>query len=247
MPAGGFLSGSLHRFCSYTGESFQYLKSSGVGAGPIRPAAGAQAFLEAQVLKALGSPGGRYAHPLGIVRFRIGLDGVPVVFLDSHAEMAIGAIFPTSRTVVEVLLPSYESYIEVQGILDLRVLAVQGRELHVGLVGTDARLVLAASAGSGWAREIRDHERDLVSAGYIPLWTESIRTPFEQEHLAMCPPLHEFALTWLGSGLLRRIGLFRTQPRIVVSRVQAFAFVQKLIGEGGCCLLPGQVSRECHV
>lgn len=210
IPAGGLFSGRLHRFCSYTGESFQYLKSSGIGAGPIPPAAGSQALLEAQVLNELGSPGGRYAHPLGIVRFRIGCDGVPVVVLDGHTETVLGKIGPANRTVLEVLLPFYESGVQVHGIPDLRVISARGRELLVGLVGTEARLMLVASAGSGYVHEIHDRERDLVSAGFVPLWTESIRTPFEQEHLAMYPPLHEFEMTWLGSGLLRRIGLFRT-------------------------------------
>lgn len=102
------------------------------------------------------------------------------------------------------LLPVRTSDGQATGVPGLRVLKNKAQDLTVGMVGSTARLTLRAN--THWRRRLPHHRQEVLTNNSEPLWDSDRLTAAEQ---ASAIPEHD-QLAWLGSGLLRRIGIFHT-------------------------------------
>jgi hypothetical protein len=197
-----------------TKEPYQFAKSMVGRVGPfgLPRAEGAQAYLEAQVMERLASGNTWWAHPTGVAGVRISPSEL-LVRLDPHTVMADGARYPMADYALDHLLPYAESGVEVHGALGLRVKALSKFDLLLRSAGTSARVVLRAQGDTNWRRLLAERHRSDASGGsdgLRPLWNEPELTRDERVHMAdhdsVCAAERERA--WVGSALLRRIGLF---------------------------------------
>ncbi|MGP3927939.1 hypothetical protein [Streptomyces sp. 8N616] len=206
----------------YTGEPHQLALEALRHADnriPIPQASTQQAYLESQILAHLNSGGWWWAHPLGISAIRPS-DRWPVVLLDSHTELSGGAAHPMSDFAIVQLLPYAEPGIQVHAIPGVRVAATRGADLHLAMIGTDARVILRATKGTNWRQELSERRESLLDGKLHPLWEEPGLTHYEREHEAEAPLTMraERNLAWLGSGLFRRIALFHTSSSAYSTR-----------------------------
>ncbi|MBC3992025.1 hypothetical protein H8N00_24700 [Streptomyces sp. AC563] len=161
-------------------------------------------------MKELGRGGEWWAHPVGIAGVRL-MPGQPIVILDSHSGSRLGRKFPMADYALAHLLPSAEPGVQVGGVMRLRVIGVRKVDLHLGLAGTGSRLVLRGVPGTRWRPLLAQRRRDLEENGFVPLWDEVEPSPYELEDEREFVSLMQTGrdLAWLGSGLLRRIAIFR--------------------------------------
>ena len=207
MGAGGGSADARRWFCRYTGESYQYVVSLGDGVDAVNPVprvVGDQAVLEAEVFEKVAHGCDVTAHPLGISRVRTLPGGAPIVFLDGGRRDE----YPRGLDVVERILPFTGCDGEfLDGVAGLRVIAVRGVDLVVGLAGTAARLVLRGDADTRWSSHLAARESELISMGYRGGWTKlglsGDEFRYRKESLRN-------RSSWLGSGILRRVAMVRT-------------------------------------
>ena len=161
----------------------------------------AQQELEATVFRALGEIRSPSAHPFHVKRIRLSKAHVPIVFLDG----ATGKV-DVSATFLEVCLPGADGGSPAAGF-GVRILHIHGRDLVLGLVETDARVIIRGSADTDWNALRSAHSRQVQGNG-TPLWHEKRWTPAElalRDHPSSVSPEPRVRME---SMLLRRIAIF---------------------------------------
>ncbi len=198
-----------------TGESYQTAREALVrdrGAGALPAATGAQALLESMALRCLGIGEEFWAHPMGIASVRPAPDRVTVE-LDAFTSSPYypGRFYGRAEHAGRCLLP-HAQHGDMHGMVGLRIVELRGLDLHVTLVGTASRMILRGARGAGWRGQLRLYQQSTSASGFEALYQEPHLTEAEVEHLEYYPEESERdrELAWLGSGLLRRIGLFRS-------------------------------------
>ncbi|MFJ3444035.1 hypothetical protein ACIPM2_22995 [Streptomyces sp. NPDC086081] len=214
MTTGGRLTRLARTRRLYTGEPYQLTRDAlhgGDNRSPIPRADGAQARLEGEVLARLGTGGQWWRHPLGIAFVHPGSDSA-LVRLDSHTRFSSGTPYPRSAHALDRLLPSAEPEVQVTGVIGLRVAGIRGADLHLTLSGSDARVVLRGVPGTRWEPLLEERRLRCEEAGCPPLWRSPSLTDYEKADISAFGESWraERDLDWLGSALLRRVGLFHT-------------------------------------
>lgn len=210
MAARGRFQDFARTYRAHTGESVQFIKSSDwkIGSGPIPIASGDQALLESCVFTELAGCGYFTKHPFGISRVRPASDGAVTIWLDATMG-GFNKTYPLAAWAISRLLPYALGGDYASGIANLRVARVQGRDLELTLIGTDSRLVLRAAAGTWWKDELSALYRKTVESGHEPLWTDPKPVTFDVSQPDGYDEMQR-RISWLGSGLLRRVALFHT-------------------------------------
>lgn len=207
---------------TYTGEAFAHAKRAVQQCSPRQPipvATASQAVLESRIMKHLCKGSAWWAHPVGIKCVVIHSDRI-VLVLDNHTVLAGGHKYLMSTYAAEHLLPFAESDVQVHGPIGLRVASIASRDLHVKLVGTDSRVVLRATKGTNWRQLLAERSRLCRADGLVPLWQEVGLTSYERRDLSAFSHLksEDDELSWIGSGILRRIGLLYTSSTAFSAR-----------------------------
>lgn len=215
MAAGGRLKQLLRTRCLHTGESPRQLKGAGEeidNRRPIPDAEGDQAVLESQVFSKLSDGGTWWAHPLGIAKVRLSRREPVFVHLDSHTELSQGEKYPMSSHALDRILPFAEPGVQVNGVIGLRVAGIDGADLHLRLVNSESHLVIRGIPGTQWRDDLDARWESLQEDGYPPLWESPSQTIHENDDKKAHPGVRgtELDISWLGSGLLRRVALFHT-------------------------------------
>ncbi|MEV0192241.1 hypothetical protein AB0I39_27370 [Kitasatospora purpeofusca] len=194
----------------YTGNPPGFLKNPAHTARPLplnSAVAPEQEILEHQVLARLKGGSLYSAHPIGIAWTRT-LPGRTLVHLDPAAVMDKARYDAFERVLQELLphrSPGEEVRENVGGLPGLRVAGIDDTGLHLTLAHhPGARLVLTGPSGAGWTERLTARHTDLAEAGHRPLWNLPALSPSEQQYLEDFP---QRSWTWVGSGLLRRVGL----------------------------------------
>ncbi|MFB4308939.1 hypothetical protein [Actinomadura sp. GTD37] len=208
--------------CIFTGEPFAYAKHAVQRCSPRRPipaATNSQAVIESQIMKHLCKGGEWWAHPVGVQRVVINSDRIELV-LDDHTVTAGGRQHFMSTYVADHLLPFAEADGQVIGPIGLRVAAIASSDLHLKIVGTDSRVVLRASKGTDWRQLLAERYLLCRTEGLIPLWQEASLTVYEKRDLSTYSHLRDEdrKLSWIGSGILRRIALLYTSSTAYSTR-----------------------------
>ncbi|MFC8129659.1 hypothetical protein [Streptomyces sp. NPDC057302] len=214
MTSGGRLEKLARTQQLYTGEPFAVAKKVMRGRDnhhPIHSGRPQQAHLEAEVFAKLCSGGQWWAHPLGLSHVQSTTKST-VVHLDSHTTLSNGTSYARSGHALDQLLPSAEPGVQVNRVVGLRVVGIDGSDLHLTLVDSECHLVLRGIPGTDWAGELDECLRRYEKAEAPPLWQEPKLTTFEEAHIRDYPEMWkaERGLDWLGSALLRRIAIFQT-------------------------------------
>ncbi|MFI9262083.1 hypothetical protein ACIGT4_30945 [Streptomyces sioyaensis] len=222
MTSGGRLKKLARTRQLYTGEPLCVAKEAmrgGDNHSPLRSVPLSQAHLEAEVFAKLCGGGQWWTHPLGLAYVQ-STDKSAVVHLDSHTTFRGGTSYARSAHALDQLLPSAEPGIQVNGIVGLRVVGIDGSDLHLTLAGSECHLVLCGIPGTDWADELDGRWRRYENAEAPPLWQESKLTAFEEAHIRDYPETWtaERGLDWLGSALLRRIAIFHTSSTAYSTR-----------------------------
>ncbi|MET7311590.1 hypothetical protein ACWD7C_19675 [Streptomyces sp. NPDC005134] len=130
-----------------------------------------QARLEAAVFDRLGGTRDYCAHPAGVARVCPGADRLAVE-LDpkpgpdlSLPEQCLQALLPTQYTGTDE-----NEGLEVGGFAGIRLLGIDAGGVHLGLVGTDARVTLTGPAPKQWRTIFADHLADSRNSDLFPLW-----------------------------------------------------------------------------
>ncbi|MFI0742430.1 hypothetical protein ACH4PU_30790 [Streptomyces sp. NPDC021100] len=180
---------------------------------PVPAAGNDQALLEAALLEGIDGIVGCSAHPAGIQSVLPRPD-----HLTARLDLYLGGrerMLPAHS--LERLLPTHYTGPDpapgsVGGTAGIRLLRIDEDGLHLGLVGSSASATLTGPTSAQWRACVADHRSWCAENQLEPLWDSAVLTEPEialrAEH-----PLWERMLTdsaWLGSGLLRRIGLFHT-------------------------------------
>ncbi|OBJ97442.1 hypothetical protein A5638_14840 [Mycolicibacterium fortuitum] len=184
-----------------TGESRRYLLNSDVldDDASIPFADTEQALFEALVMRAVMDSQGWLAHPLGVSHIRLPRrGGFPMVHIDPPTSGD-----PIDETMAHNLLPVRTPDGEAMGVPGLRLLGAAGKDLQLGMAGSKARLALRAHVG--WRRWLAQWSDTVIANGGAPLFKDFDElTAAEQSWLSA----EQRRLAWLGSSLLRRIGIF---------------------------------------
>lgn len=156
--------------------------------------------------------GHRSAHPFGISRVDITSAGGTVVHLDRFAGVIENRVYPMADHVVCQLLPYARPGIQVDGASGLRAQAVDDRDLHLTRVGGTSSVVLRGTQEFRWPQELVERQSRLEDDRCPPLWRKLRISDHERDDESRYPGITKERrdLVWLGSGLLRRIGLFHT-------------------------------------
>ncbi|WP_159047605.1 hypothetical protein [Streptomyces sp. WM6378] len=140
--------------------------------------------------------------------------------LDSHTTLTNGTSYARSGHALDQLLPSAEPGIQVNGVVGLRVVGINGPDLHLTLAGSECHLVLRGIPGTDWAEELHERWLRYEKAEAPPLWQNPKLTAFENSHIRDYPETWaaERGLDWLGSALLRRVAIFQTSSTAYSTR-----------------------------
>ncbi|MFF2548100.1 hypothetical protein ACFVUY_36835 [Kitasatospora sp. NPDC058063] len=214
MTSGGRLQKLARTRQIYTGEPFHVAKEmvrDGNNRSPLSTAPMRQAYLEAEVFAKLCSGGEWWPHPFGISSIQARVQSA-TAHLDSHTTFHDGTPYSRSAHALEALLPEAEPGIQVNGVVGLRVVGMDGRDLHLTLTDGDCHLILRGTAGVDWKGEIDERWNHLRKAGFPPLWREQQLTDHEVDHIRDYPRVWSAnrSLDWLGSALLRRLAMVHT-------------------------------------
>ncbi|MFJ4679114.1 hypothetical protein [Kitasatospora sp. NPDC088783] len=168
-----------------------------------------QELLEHQVFLHLRGNGGlSTGHLLGIA-WTLPLPDRTVVRLDPVALDTRDHRYSNTFLALQRLLP-YQgpegpTTHHFPGVPGLRVRDIDNAGLHLTLTHhPNSHLVLTGPSPKGWHTRLAQHEADLADSGCQPLWSRTDLAPAEihwQQHYPVRP------WTWVGSGLLRRVGL----------------------------------------
>ncbi|WP_405748375.1 hypothetical protein OG232_00150 [Streptomyces sp. NBC_01411] len=125
----------------------------------------------------------------------------------SLPEHCLGALLPTQYTG-----PVEDEELAPGGIAGIRILEVDSIGLHLGLAGTDGRVILTGLEPKQWWSLLGKHRAFCADNDLVPLWDRPVLTTFEATYLAGDSSwLEERAdRAWIASGLLRRIALLHT-------------------------------------
>ncbi|GAA2718484.1 MULTISPECIES: hypothetical protein [Streptomyces] len=98
------------------------------------------------------------------------------------------------------------------GVPGLRLLGIDEHGLHIGMVGTDASATLTGPTPDRWRSLLDKHRAWCRENDLTPLWDTAYLSEPEAAYRAKEAEWHRILAdsAWLGSGLLRRIGLFHT-------------------------------------
>ncbi|WP_327182633.1 hypothetical protein [Streptomyces sp. NBC_01334] len=222
MTSGGRLEKLARTRQLYTGEPFSVAKNAMCGRDnrhPIHTGPLSQAHLEAEVFAKLCGGGQWWAHPLGLSHMQSTTKSA-VVHLDSHTTFGSGIPYPRSGHALDKLLPSADPGVQVNGVVGLRVVGIDGTDLHLTLTDSECHLVLRGIPGTDWAEELDERWRRYEKAEAPPLWQQPKLTTFEDAHIRDYPETwtDERGLDWLGSALLRRIAIFQTSSTAYSTR-----------------------------
>lgn len=221
MSTYGFSDKNSRRYRDYTGDGYQHARSvlpTSRVFDPLPAASGAQERLEAQVMQYVGAGKAWWAHPLGIAGTRITDHGL-LVLLDRCTELSTEKTYPMSAYAAENLLPVAEAGSQVFGAIGVRAHVRSSADLVVTSVDGGGEVVLRAARGedpdegTDWPEILARRSADIVDdAALLPLWQQPEMTVHEQDDLAGHPLVRqdERSMAWIGSALLRRIGLFHT-------------------------------------
>lgn len=191
--------------------SLQQLASA-VDQHPVPDADRDQARLEASVFERLGGTVDYCAHPVGVAYTLPATDHL-VVGLDAKLgprhrlpQHSLGALLPTRYTGTK------DSVEGPGGIMGARLHRIDADGLHLGLVGTDAHVILAGPTPNQWRSILADHRAWCTDHQLAPLWDAPELTRPERDYLAQDPTWWEerAGTAWIASGLLRRIALLHT-------------------------------------
>ncbi|MER7573086.1 hypothetical protein [Streptomyces sp. NPDC126514] len=214
MTSGGRLQQLARTRQLYTGEPFAVAKNAMRGRNNLHPIHSSplpQAHLEAELFAKLCGGGQWWAHPLGLSHVQSTTKSA-VVHLDSHTTFGSGTPYARSSHALDQLLPSAEPGVQVNGVVGLRVVGIDGSDLHLTLVDSECHVVLRGIPETDWAEALDERKRRYERAEAPPLWQQSKLTSFEEAHIRDYPETWkaERGLDWLGSALLRRIAIFQT-------------------------------------
>ncbi|MFE4613232.1 hypothetical protein ACFRK5_33565 [Streptomyces niveus] len=194
----------------YTGETWagakERLDRLPQGSPLIPAAQGDQAFLEAEVLRALLEfPTAYTTRPLRVLRVvpsptrpvvRFAADSDP----DGLADLIAWGLFSTGGKD------------DLRGIRGLRVTAAGHGRIDVGLLGSDARLRLEGIPEAAWRGAEQHRHRQAQKIGTVAPFQQTGPTPgehaFAREHRWFDEAWKEVSA--LGSALLRRLLIFRS-------------------------------------
>lgn len=171
------------------------------GSPPIPAASGDQRVLENAVFFELINPGNFYAYPGMLAAAGPTTSGLTLTL--GYPELA--------RTFLYQLLPVCKSddYIE-WGIPGLRVAGIDRNALRLSWLPGSASLTVKGASGATWRRALRTADALQRTDGQLPCWSEPALHPTETTRMQWLQPRPQDGADpgWLGSGLLRRIGLF---------------------------------------
>lgn len=213
MPTSRPFTHLARSYRDYTGDSVQYTIGHRRGVDhdqPIPAAASADhELLESTLFAAIGRCG-HYTgpDPFGIRAVRWSPDNTLTIRIVDTVVGAYGRTEPYSHIVASQILPYGDTGACWNGVDNLRILAVTEHELTVTLAGTDARLVLRGGYRTDWRQAVAKRRRDITAyhEGARPMWNDPAPEPDESPGYSR---MHR-EMAWLGSGLLRRVGLFRS-------------------------------------
>ncbi|MFD9908763.1 hypothetical protein [Streptomyces sp. NPDC059063] len=199
----------------YTGETFQQARWAverlARGAAPIpTPHSTAQERLEARVFLNLLEQRDSYTrYPLGVEAVQPALDGITLRV--ESVERAAEILF--------ALLPAHAAGEEVHGLPGLRIVNRLQSAIELQVLNQPTRLRLRGLPASLWHRAEQLMLAKWIDSGTVQLcWRTAPKTwtPAERAHMAAweddSDPFIRMCLrgSWLGSALLRRVGLLHT-------------------------------------
>ncbi|NGO45101.1 hypothetical protein [Streptomyces ureilyticus] len=208
-----FTQETVQRRCLYTGEGLQQARR-GLGQLPAGASAlpsaksSAQQWLEARVL-------------LGLLEYRNVHTRYPLGITAVHPEpTCITLCVESEERAAEILfsmLPTYAPDSEVWGVPGLRITRRFQTGLELRVLGQPARLRLTGLPSTVW-RSAENRALEKWLAGVQMCWRASARawSGAEREHQAMWDDEDDHFVrvqrrgAWLGSDLLRRLGLLHT-------------------------------------
>ncbi|MEY9956804.1 hypothetical protein [Streptacidiphilus sp. MAP5-52] len=207
---------------TYTGDSAWYLARTVQSREPgIRAASADQALVEHHFLSELHGGFAWAAHPVSIRATRV-LTGRTEVLLDEQAFSGRGGhSYDIAEHAICRLLPTGATDGELGGVRGLRVRRVDDRGLHLQLLhASTGRLVLVGPTRERWHGLLKAHRQLVIDAGCSPLWElpqqGAAEIKFAAEHGSY--EASEAGMSWLTSGLLRRIGLWHTASNAYCTR-----------------------------
>ncbi|WKU42595.1 hypothetical protein Q3V23_00060 [Streptomyces sp. VNUA116] len=176
----------------------------------IPEASGDQALLEAALFEHANGTASYCVHPAGVHSVDPRTD---------HLTMRLDPLLgrpdrPLAEHCLATLLPTQNTRSDEDpyGVPGIRLLSIDDRGLHLGMADSNASATLTGPTTAQWHAHLAAHRALCTESGLAPLWeTASLSTPeaaFRAKHPTWQEILHRSA--WLGSGLLRRIGLFHT-------------------------------------
>ncbi|MER5781249.1 hypothetical protein ABT104_05900 [Streptomyces mobaraensis] len=177
----------------------------------ISEATGDQALLESALFTHANGLADYCAHPAGIHSVDPRVDHL-TVRLDSY----IGPTrdYPLGEHCLATLLPTQNTRTkeEPSGVPGIRLRGIDDRGLHLGLADSSASATLTGPTAEQWRSYLDNHRALCIENGAAPLWETAdlseAEAAFRTEHSSWQEILSRSA--WIGSGLLRRIGLFHT-------------------------------------
>ncbi|MET9648603.1 hypothetical protein [Streptomyces syringium] len=190
----------------------QFLSTTRLAA-PIPEAAGEQALLEAALFERIDGIFDYCAHPAGVHSVLPQPDHL-TVRLDPYLGRTDRALPLHS---LAGLLPTYytgdkEDPEGPGGVTGVRLLGIDERGLHLGMAGNAASATLTGPTSEQWRDHLAEHRAWCAENELAPLWdTPGLSEPETADRAAHSSWYQILAKgAWLGSGLLRRIGLFHT-------------------------------------
>ncbi|MFJ9520628.1 hypothetical protein ACIRPK_20545 [Kitasatospora sp. NPDC101801] len=131
------------------------------------------------------------------------------------------------RWFVSTVLPSIDTDSQVSGVPGLRTDRDRTGAPVLRLAGTNASVVLRGISAGQWRTLTADFEAELRTGGHRPLWNTGPATREEARDLTWFDPATAGPRPhWLGSALLRRVGVFTAAgvPALVTGWTTAGTF-----------------------
>ncbi|MEV7123787.1 hypothetical protein [Kitasatospora griseola] len=176
------------------------LTALGPGTTVPNPSDPAQEALEWWIMLCCAWPSEPVVAPFGFERVSPTPTGL-------HIELAATPAY--RHWFVSTVLPSASPDGEITGIPGLRTDRDPTGAPVLRLAGSTANVVLRGIPAQQWRTLTTDFEAELRSAGHHPLWNTGPATAEETRNQAWFAPATAGPRPhWLGSGLLRRVGVF---------------------------------------
>ncbi|GLX96761.1 hypothetical protein [Herbidospora sp. NBRC 101105] len=211
MPAKGRIAQRARIRKTFTGESAQHAQEQLLSSAELIPAAtDRQAALESQVMLSLGGGREYWAHPLGIASV-LPFKNRIIIILDG-ATQSYGQPFEMNLHAAQLVLPYAEPEIQVNGVIGLRVSGMSGRDLSLTHLERGGEVILRGVKGTRWHEILSELKDNYREAGLVPLWHLDKQSRHEIDHENAYRKIVNYGtvISWLGSGLLRRVALWHT-------------------------------------